>query len=62
MTDTTATPRDAEQQNEYEVIVGFAGASRTAVEVVTARSRGDAGRKATDQYGCTAVVSEVFEL
>lgn len=53
---------DVIERNEYEVIVGFAGSSRTAVEVVEAKDRGDAGRQATDQYGCTAVVSEVFEL
>ena len=50
------------EQKEYEVIVGFAGSSRTAAEVVEAKDRGEAGKKATDQYGCTAVVSEVFEL
>lgn len=55
-------PSDAISQNEYEVIVGFAGSSRTAVEVVDAKDRGEAGRKATDHYGRTAVVSEVFEL
>jgi len=49
-------------QKEFEVIVGFAGASRTAVEVVEAKDRGEAGRVATDQYGCTTVISEVFEL
>jgi len=53
---------DVIERKEYEVIVGFAGSSRTAVEVVEAKDRGEAGRTATDQYGCTAVVSEVFEL
>jgi len=50
------------EQKEYEVIVGFAGSSRTTFEVVEAKDRGEAGRQATGQYGCTAVVSEVFEL
>jgi hypothetical protein len=50
------------EQKEYEVIVGFAGSSRTTLEVVEAKDRGEAGRQATGQYGCTAVVSEVFKL
>ena len=50
------------EQKEYEVIIGFAGSSRTRLEVVEAKDRGEAGRQATGQYGCTAVVSEVFEL
>ena len=46
----------------YEVVVGFAGGSRTAVEVVEAETRGDAATKACDGHGITAVSQEVLRL
>jgi hypothetical protein len=48
--------------SKFEVIVGFAGGSRTAVEMVEATNRGQAGSEATDRHGCTAVVREIHEL
>ena len=54
--------KNTNELNDYEVIVGFAGSSRTAVEMVEARDRGEAGRLATDKHGCTAVSQEIFEL
>jgi len=47
---------------EYEVVVGFAGGSRTVVEVVEAESRGEAAKKACDGHGITAVSQEVLPL
>ena len=47
---------------KYEVVVGFAGGSRTVVEVVDAKTRGDAAKKACDGHGITAVSQEVLRL
>jgi len=47
---------------EYEVVVGFAGGSRTVVEVVEAETRGEAATKACDGHGITAVSQEVLRL
>jgi len=47
---------------KFEVIVGFAGGSRTVVELVEAESRGEAARKACDGHGVTAVPQEVLPV
>jgi len=47
---------------QYEVIVGFAGSSRTAIEIVDAHNRGEAGSKACEGHGVTAVPQEVLPL
>ena len=53
---------DGGESRTYEVVVGFAGGSRTVVEVVEAETRGEAATKACDGHGITAVSQEVLRL
>jgi hypothetical protein len=53
---------DGGESQTYEVVVGFAGGSRTVVEVVEAETRGEAATKACDGHGITAVSQEVLRL
>lgn len=58
----TNTAKDDGEIGQFEVVVGFAGSSRTAAEIVEARNRGEAGEKACEGHGVTAIPQEVLPL